>query len=82
MDLSTSQFDKIVAQLGGKKTANGFICHCPAHDDKTPSLSVSKESDGKNSVKLFCWLRINGGDSGIAKSRSLVGCKQARSPRK
>ena len=37
----------IVNALGGKKSGDGWICHCPAHDDKTPSLSVSVSPDGK-----------------------------------
>ncbi len=37
----------ISSHLGGKltKSSRGYTCRCPAHDDKTPSLSVS---DGEN----------------------------------
>ncbi|HZF43663.1 MAG TPA: toprim domain-containing protein [Sphingomonadaceae bacterium] len=30
----------IVHRLGGRWTAGGGMCRCPAHDDRTPSLSV------------------------------------------
>ena len=30
----------LVERLGGRWTANGGLCRCPAHDDRTPSLSV------------------------------------------
>jgi P4 family phage/plasmid primase-like protien len=29
-----------------KPSANGFVCHCPAHDDQTASLSISEGRDG------------------------------------
>lgn len=35
-----------------KKTASGWICRCPAHDDGKASLSVSQGSDGR--VLLKC----------------------------
>ena len=30
----------LVERLGGRWTASGGMCRCPAHDDRTPSLSV------------------------------------------
>lgn len=30
----------LVERLGGRWMASGGMCHCPAHDDRTPSLSV------------------------------------------
>lgn len=36
----------IARALGGKAMMGGWICQCPAHDDTTPSLSVSTKSGG------------------------------------
>lgn len=45
--------DDIVAKLNGaKKTRQGWIARCPAHDDATASLSVS--SGSKQSIVLHC----------------------------
>jgi len=37
-------FNQIVQTQGGKKSGNGYMCHCPAHDDKNPSLSIKLEN--------------------------------------
>ncbi|MBA2934635.1 toprim domain-containing protein [Sphingomonas sp. CGMCC 1.13654] len=31
---------KLVEQLGGQWTGRGGLCRCPAHDDRSPSLSI------------------------------------------
>lgn len=36
-----------------RKSGCGWVAKCPAHDDKSPSLSVSLASDGKVLVKCF-----------------------------
>jgi hypothetical protein len=41
-----SQAAKISKALGGKRTTDGFIMPCPAHDDRNPSLSVKDTDDG------------------------------------
>lgn len=38
--LLDAQGRRIVERLGGIWTPQGGMCHCPAHDDRTPSLSV------------------------------------------
>ena len=46
--------DRIGEALGGKqKPGGGWTCHCPAHDDTNPSLSVDLGDNGKVVVK--CW---------------------------
>lgn len=42
---------ELVEALGGHQAGSGWQCHCPAHDDPTPSLSVT-EKGGK--VLLHC----------------------------
>lgn len=45
--------DEIAHALGGKRSSDGnWMCRCPAHDDKTPSLSLT-EKDGKILWKCF-----------------------------
>ncbi|HEY4831667.1 MAG TPA: hypothetical protein VIH61_03805, partial [Waddliaceae bacterium] len=36
-----------------KKTSEGYITCCPAHDDGNPSLSIGEASDGKILVNCF-----------------------------
>lgn len=43
----------VLARLKGvKKSGNGWVALCPAHDDKHPSLSISEGENGK--VLLYC----------------------------
>jgi putative DNA primase/helicase len=35
-----------------RETKSGYSCHCPAHDDDSPSLSVDQNADGE--VLLHC----------------------------
>lgn len=42
----------IVEQLGGRWTDRGGMCRCPAHDDRTPSLSVRP---GRSRLLLHCF---------------------------
>ena len=43
----------IAKALGGRKAGGGWAARCPAHDDRTPSLSISDADDGK--VLLHCF---------------------------
>jgi len=42
---------EIAERLYGHKSGNGYMVHCPAHDDRTPSLSVRDGSDGRILVR-------------------------------
>lgn len=47
-----SEADRIAEALGGKrKSGGGYMCRCPAHNDRTPSLSIDWR-DGQ--LLLFC----------------------------
>jgi putative DNA primase/helicase len=41
----------IAAALGGRKAGGGWMARCPAHDDRTPSLSIRDAGDGKVLVR-------------------------------
>jgi len=67
------------------KTASGWTACCPAHDDKSPSLSIS-ESNGK--ILLHCFagctidtvlekLGLEAKDLFIDESKSVVRCQVA-----
>lgn len=44
---------EIVRALGGRWSGRHGMCRCPAHDDKTPSLSVSAQTTGFVLVHCF-----------------------------
>lgn len=45
--------ERIARALGGaRRSGNGWLCLCPAHDDHNPSLSVTDGDDGK--VLVYC----------------------------
>jgi putative DNA primase/helicase len=41
----------IARALGGRRTGRGWSARCPAHDDRTPSLSLHDSPDGKVLVR-------------------------------
>jgi putative DNA primase/helicase len=43
--------ETIAKALGGRKAGSGWSARCPAHDDRTPSLSLRDTSDGKVLVR-------------------------------
>ncbi len=53
------QLDEVLSLISSKtgfepkKSNNGFMACCPAHDDKNPSLSVSETADGTILIKCF-----------------------------
>jgi hypothetical protein len=51
VDLESRASD-LVHRLGGHWSPHGAMCHCPAHDDRTPSLSVRV---GDHALLVKCW---------------------------
>jgi putative DNA primase/helicase len=49
----SARAEDIARALRGRRCSKGWICHCPAHDDRHPSLSVVETRDRKTLVK--CW---------------------------
>ena len=43
--------ETIAAALGGRKAGGSWMARCPAHDDRTPSLSIRDAGDGKVLVR-------------------------------
>jgi hypothetical protein len=44
---------QIVTLLNAKRIGSGFLAHCPAHPDKSPSLSIRQGTGGR--LLLRCW---------------------------
>ena len=44
--------EKIALALGGRRGSNGWTARCPAHADRSPSLSIADTADGK--VLVYC----------------------------
>jgi hypothetical protein len=38
---------------GLRRSGDGYVARCPAHQDRTPSLSIRQGDDGR--VLLHCW---------------------------
>ncbi|HET7605771.1 MAG TPA: toprim domain-containing protein [Sphingomicrobium sp.] len=49
----------LVERLGGRWSAGGGLCRCPAHEDRTPSLSVRP---GRTRLLLHCFAGCSAGD--------------------
>lgn len=43
--------DTIARALGGRRIGGGWMARCPAHDDRTPSLSIRNSDDGRVLVR-------------------------------
>src|SRR6266550_4683952 len=43
--------ENLVERLKAKRSGNGWIAKCPAHDDRKPSLCIDEGSDGRALIK-------------------------------
>ena len=50
---STLEAERIAAALGGKRNGRGWLCKCPSHDDRTPSLKIDTGRDGRTMLHCF-----------------------------
>jgi hypothetical protein len=65
--------------LGGRRSDNGWVTRCPAHDDRHPSLSIADGRDGRLLLRCFAgcsWAAIRA----ALEARSLWPGRQAYSP--
>lgn len=44
--MSATEADIVGRALKGQRNGRGWLCRCPAHDDRTPSLSLASGRDG------------------------------------
>jgi hypothetical protein len=45
--------EQIVERLHGRRSGAGWIAQCPAHEDRSPSLSIGEGRDGR--ILLHCF---------------------------
>lgn len=74
--------DTVLDRLSNcRKTPIGYSARCPAHDDKSPSLSIAEGNDGR--VLLHCWAGCNFRDImtaiGLTEADAFVGQRSSRS---
>jgi hypothetical protein len=55
----TAETLAIVARLGGHWNGRYALVPCPAHEDRTPSLSIRQ---GQHSILVHCFAGCDGGD--------------------
>lgn len=68
-----SQARKIVERLGGRWRGSKGMCCCPAHDDRTPSLSVTI---GRQAILLHCFAGCANADVLAALGREGFDARQ------
>jgi putative DNA primase/helicase len=69
--------ETLARALGGRKAGSGWVARCPAHDDRTPSLSLADGHDGCLLVK--CWAGCSAHDVLSALRRcELIGANKLR----
>lgn len=49
----TGEAELVAHALGGKRNGAGWLCPCPAHQDRTPSLSVRDGQNGRLLLTCF-----------------------------
>ena len=49
----TSDAESIAKALRGRRSGRGWVARCPAHDDRTPSLSIAEGCDGRPLLHCF-----------------------------
>jgi putative DNA primase/helicase len=50
----TNPIDLLLSRLDRpRKSGKGYTCRCPAHEDRSPSLSVSEGTDGRVLIHCF-----------------------------
>jgi hypothetical protein len=74
--LTTGTAADLARALGGQRYARGWMACCPAHDDRTPSLSIADGVEGRILLTCFAgctWAAI----SDVLQARSLWPSRNA-----
>jgi hypothetical protein len=65
----------LVERLGGRWSPGGGLCRCPAHEDRTPSLSIRV---GRSRLLLHCFAGCDATD--ILKALASAGLLEPGAP--
>ena len=68
--------ETIAKALGGRKAGSGWTARCPAHDDRTPSLSIRDAENNKVLVRCHAGCDQERRHHGAANARP-VGREQS-----
>lgn len=74
--MSATEAEIVGRALKGRRNGSGYLCRCPNHDDRTPSLSVASGTYGR--LLLKCFAGCAGADV-LAELRAL-GILDSREP--
>jgi hypothetical protein len=57
---SDSKIEQIVEHFGGRRVSSGrWMAKCPAHQDRSPSLSIGTGRDGKVLIRCFAGCELS-----------------------
>ncbi len=84
--------EQVAERLNAKKTGDGWIAKCPAHNDRNPSLSVKEGGNGRTLLKCFAGCsfddivkaaglepsELSGNDTGSTSTRKPAAAKKPR----
>ena len=51
---------RVLSRVQAKPNGRGWMARCPAHDDRTPSLSIAQGDDGRVLLKCHAGCTHNG----------------------
>ena len=82
--------ETLAKALGGRKAGGGWTARCPAHDDRTPSLSIRDGDDGKVLIRCHAgcdqeqviatlWSRGLWTENGSRRFKRLTGALSTKS---
>lgn len=76
--MSAAEAETVGKALKGQRNGRGWLCRCPAHDDKTPSLSVATGRDGRLLLTCFAGCTFDDVRAALVRDGILEGKRTDR----
>jgi putative DNA primase/helicase len=73
-----TEADVVGTALKGRRNGRDWLCRCPAHDDKTPSLSVGTGRDGRLLLTCFAGCAFGDVRAALVRDGILEGRDQSK----